>query len=101
MSVASEKIPNSSIGSSLNKARNRFESIERKNTEMRQKCKEIPNQFQEYKVKFNDLNEWMNAVDVSVDKLLKGLLNDEEFEREKLIFQVSILLSDCWASTIE
>lgn len=90
MSVASEKIPSSSIGSSLNRARNRFESIEGKNTEMRRKCKEIPNQFREYKVKFNDLDEWMNAVDVSVDRLLKGLLNDEEFEREKSIFEVSV-----------
>jgi len=35
----------------------------------------------------------MNAVDVSVERLLKGLLNDEEFEKEKSIFQVYVKLN--------
>jgi len=90
MSVESKKISNPSIDSSLNKSINRFESIEKRTAEMRQKCKQIPNQFEDYKSKFNNLEKWMNAVDISVEKLLKGLLNDEEFEFEKAIFQVNI-----------
>lgn len=90
MSVESKKISNPSIDSSLNKSINRFESIEKRTAEMRQKCKQIPNQFEDYKSKFNNLEKWMDAVDVSVEKLLKGLLNDEEFEFEKSIFQVNI-----------
>jgi len=90
MSVESKKISNPSIDTSLNKSINRFESIEKRTTEMRQKCKQIPNQFEDYKSKFNNLEKWMDAVDVSVEKLLKGLLNDEEFEFEKSIFQVNI-----------
>lgn len=92
MNVIGKKIPNSSIDSNLNKAITRFESIEEKKIEMRQKCKQIPNQFQDYKSKFNDLEQWMNSVDISVERLLKELLNDEEFEKEKLIFQVCILV---------
>lgn len=90
MTIASKKIQNSSIDSSLNKVISRFESIESKNTEMRRKYKEIPDQFRDYKAKFNDLEQWMNAVDASVERLLQGLSNDEEFEKEKAIFQVII-----------
>lgn len=90
MSIESKKISNPSIDSSLNKSIYRFESIEKRTAEMRQKCKQIPNQFEDYKSKFNNLEKWMDAVDVSVEKLLKGLLNDEEFEFEKSIFQVNI-----------
>jgi len=93
MSVESKKISNPSIDSSLNKSINRFESIENRTAEMRKKCKQIPNQFEDYKSKFNNLEKWMDAVDVSVNKLLKGLLNDEEFEFEKSIFQVNILFN--------
>lgn len=90
MTIASKKISNPLINSSLSKSINRFENIEKRTTEMRQKCKQIPNQFQDYKFKFEDLQKWMDAVDVSVERLLKGLLNDEEFEKEKSIFQVSL-----------
>jgi len=90
MSAESKKISNPSIDSSLIKCINRFESIENRTGEMRQKCKQIPNQFQDYKSKFNNLEKWMNAVDISVERLLKGLLNDEEFEKEKSIFQVNV-----------
>lgn len=89
MTVASKIIAHPSLELTLNKSINRFESIEKRNTEMRQKCKQIPNQLQDYKSKFNDLEKWMNAVDISVQRLLKGLLNDEEFEKEKSIFQVN------------
>jgi predicted nuclease with TOPRIM domain len=89
MTVASKIIANPSLDSTLNKSINRFKNIEKRNIEMRQKCKQIPNQFQDYKSKFNDIEKWMNAVDISVQRLLKGLLNDEEFEKEKFIFQVN------------
>lgn len=90
MSVESKNILNPSINSSLIKSINRFESIEKRTAEIRQKCKQIPSQFQDYKFKFNNLEKWMNAVDISVERLLKGLLNDEEFEKEKSIFQVNV-----------
>lgn len=80
------------IDSSLNKSIIRFGNLEKRTTEMRQKFKQIPDQFQDYKHKFNDLEKWMNAVDISVERLLKGLLNDEEFEKEKSIFQVNLYL---------
>lgn len=90
MKIASKKISVSSIDSSLNKSINRFENIEKRIAEMRQTCKQIPNQFNDYKTKFDNLEKWMSAVDLSVERLLKGLLNDDEFEKEKLIFQVNI-----------
>lgn len=88
MTIVSKKVPNPSIDLSLNKSFNRYEIIEKRFTEIRQKCKQIPNQFHDYQIKFNDLERWMNAVDLSVERLLKGLLNDDEFEQEKSIFQV-------------
>jgi len=91
MNVASKKLFNTPVDSSLDKSINRFESLEKRTAEMKQKCKQIPNQFKDYKAKFTDLEKWMNAVDVSVERLLKGLLNDEEFEEEKSIFQVNII----------
>lgn len=90
MSIANKKLFNTPVDLNLDKSINRFESLERRTTEIRQKCKQIPNQLQDYKAKFTDLEKWMNAVDISVERLLKGLLNDEEFEKEKSIFQVNI-----------
>lgn len=88
MNVASQKSKNSTVNSSLSKSIERNENVEKRVLDIRQKCKQIPNQFQDYKAKFNNLEKWMNAVDVSVERLLKGLLKDEEFEKEKSIFQV-------------
>lgn len=90
MTIATKKTPNSTIDSILKKSINRFESLDKIITEMKQNCKQIPNQLRDYKAKFNNLEKWMNAVDFSVEKLLKGLLNDEEFEKEKCVFQVYI-----------
>lgn len=90
MTIASQKSKNSSVDSNVKKSIDRIENIEKRVIEIRQKCKQIPNQFEDYKAKFNDLEKWMNAVDVSVERLLKGLLKDEEFEKEKSIFQVFI-----------
>lgn len=92
MTIVSKQLPDSSVNSNLNKSISRYENIEKRTTEMRQKCKEIPNQLKDYKAKFIDLEQWMDAVDVSVERLLKGLLNDEEFEKEKSIFQVNFEL---------
>jgi len=88
MMITSKEATNSSIDININKSISRFENIEKRTTEMRLTCKEIPNQFHDYKYKFDDLEKWMNAVDVSVERLLKGLLNDDEFEKEKSMFQV-------------
>lgn len=32
--------------------------------------------------------QWMDAVDISIKNLLKELATDEEFEKEKAVFQV-------------
>jgi len=89
--MVSKKLSNAPVDSSLDKSINRFENLEKKTAEMREKCKKIPNQLQDYKAKFTDLEKWMDAVDVSVERLLKGLLTDEEFEEEKSTFQVNII----------
>lgn len=90
MIINSKKISNSSNDLNLTKSINRFEIIEKRFTEMRQKCKEIPNQLRDYQIKFNDLENWMTAIQISTERLLNGILNEEEFEKEKSVFQVNI-----------
>lgn len=90
MITNSKKISNSSNDLNLTKSINRFEIIEKRFTEMRQKCKEIPNQLRDYQIKFNDLENWMTAIQISTERLLNGILNEEEFEKEKSVFQVNI-----------
>lgn len=90
MIIDSKKIANSSVDLNLTKSINRFEIIEKRLTEIRQKCKQIPDQLHDYQIKFNDLEKWMDAVQSSTERLLKGLSNEEEFEKEKSIFQVNI-----------
>lgn len=49
---------------------------------------QIPDQWKNYHQKFVQIERWMDTVDQSLGRLTKELNSLEEFEREKLIFQV-------------
>lgn len=53
---------------------------------------QIPDQWKNYRQKFSQIENWMNNVEVSLSRLTKELNSLEEFEREKLVFQVSSIL---------
>jgi nesprin-1 len=50
---------------------------------------QIPDQWKNYRQKFSQIEKWMDNVEVSLGCLTKELNSLEEFEREKLVFQVS------------
>lgn len=54
---------------------------------------QIPDQWKNYRHKFSQIQKWMDNVEVSLGRLTKELNSLEEFEREKLVFQVSILFA--------
>ncbi|XP_024081429.1 nesprin-1 [Cimex lectularius] len=47
----------------------------------------IPDQWEAYRLKFAELEKWMDTVDNSIKNLLKELATAEEFEKERHIFQ--------------
>lgn len=49
---------------------------------------QIPDQWKNYHQKFAHISQWMDNVEESLGRLTKELNSFEEFEREKLIFQV-------------
>lgn len=49
---------------------------------------QIPDQWKNYRQKFSQIQMWMDNVEVSLGRLTKELNSMEEFEREKIIFQV-------------
>lgn len=54
---------------------------------------QIPDQWKNYRQKFSQIQRWMDNVEVSLGRLTKELNSLEEFEREKLVFQVSFIAS--------
>lgn len=52
---------------------------------------QIPDQWKNYRQKFSQIQKWMDNVEISLGRLTKELNSLEEFEREKLVFQVSEL----------
>lgn len=53
---------------------------------------QIPDQWKNYRQKFSQIQKWMDNVEVSLSRLAKELNSLEEFEREKKVFQVSLML---------
>lgn len=52
---------------------------------------QIPDQWKTYRMKFTQIEKWMDSVDVCLANLTRELNSLEEFEKEKLVFQVSII----------
>lgn len=50
---------------------------------------QIPDQWKNYRQKFVQTEKWMDNVEVSLSNLMKEMNTMEEFEKEKIIFQVS------------
>ena len=52
---------------------------------------QIPDQWKTYRQKFSQIENWMDNVETSLSRLSKELDSMEEFEKEKVVFQVRIL----------
>lgn len=53
---------------------------------------QIPDQWKNYRIKFTQISNWMDSVEIALGNLTRELNSLEEFEREKLIFQVIKIL---------
>lgn len=52
---------------------------------------QIPDQWKNYRNKFAQIQKWMDNVEISLSQLTRELSSFEEFEHEKLVFQVSFI----------
>lgn len=59
---------------------------------MRKTLQQIPTQWDFYHEKFGDMIKWMDTVDGSLKNIIKEVNSMDEFERERVVFQVSLLL---------
>lgn len=57
--------------------------------EMQKLLCQVPIQWQNYHTKFDTMNTWMNTVDTALKSIVQEVSTSEEFEKERLVFQVS------------
>lgn len=57
--------------------------------EMQKLLRQVPIQWENYRSKFNAMSNWMNTVDNTLMSIVKEVNTSEEFEKERLVFQVS------------
>lgn len=60
--------------------------------ELQKKLHQIPVQWDIYHEKFNAMNSWMDTVDRSLKSIVQEVNTSEEFEKERLVFQVRVFL---------
>lgn len=77
-----------SLEESVEKAQQQWKNINIKIENLRQHLEQIPEKWQAYHDKFNEMNKWMDGVDNALKNILNDVNTMEEFEREKAIFQV-------------
>ncbi|KAK3930234.1 Nesprin-1 [Frankliniella fusca] len=76
-----------SLSESQQRAQALWEGVLARVNEFTQTLKNIPDQWTAYRSKFTDMVRWMDAVDRSLENVLKDLLTIEEFESERAVFQ--------------
>lgn len=78
-----------SLDQAYDNAKSQWQLLSNKLGDMRQTLQQIPAQWQGYHLKFNDMVDWMNGVDQSLKNIVNEVNTMEEFEKEKVVFQVS------------
>lgn len=83
-------IPNGQhMVNATNQAKTRWEEINKRVDELGVSLNKIPEQWENYKRQFQNMVEWMNMVDDSLKSITTEVETMEQFEKEKIIFQVS------------
>lgn len=78
------------LKTAFKQAEQQWEMIAERVEEMRKTLQQIPAQWDFYRQKFNEMTSWMNTVDDSLKNIIKEVNSMEEFERERIVFQVCI-----------
>lgn len=78
-----------SLENILQNANIKWSNITNRIEEMQKLLRQVPMQWENYRSKFDAMNSWMNTVDSTLKSIVKEVNTSEEFEKERLIFQVS------------
>lgn len=73
----------------LQTANNKWLNVKSGIDELQLVLRQIPIQWDNYHSKFNATCSWMDTVDKTLESILKEVGTSEEFEKERLVFQVS------------
>lgn len=78
-----------SLKNSVENAERQWESVSNRIDDMRKTLQQIPNQWDNYHDKFNSMISWMDNVDRTLKTIVREVDTQEEFERERMVFQVN------------
>lgn len=83
-----------SLENVLQNANTKWLNIKSKLEDLQKLLHQVPVQWGNYHSKFEAMNNWMNTVDNTLKSIVQEVGTSEEFEKERLVFQVSIYLYD-------
>lgn len=79
-----------SLDQAYNTAKSQWDQVNGKLADIRETLQQIPAQWTGYHEKFNEMINWMNHVDKTLKNIVNEVNSMEEFEKEKVVFQVSL-----------
>lgn len=71
----------------------KWDALKHRLDDIQHKLHQIPVQWQLYREKYAAMEAWMNDVDRTLKSIVQEVTSNEEFERERLVFQVSFFRS--------
>lgn len=80
-----------SLEEAVRRCEQEWESTVHRVEHFRQQLQRIPAKWDAYRDKFREMERWMDHVDKTMDSIVREVDSAEAFEREKTIFQVSLL----------
>lgn len=80
-----------SLENILQNANNKLINVKGQIDELVQVLRQVPVQWENYHTKFEAMSTWMSHVDQALKSIVQEVSTSEEFEKERLIFQVCIL----------
>lgn len=78
-----------SLENILQNANIKWSNLTNRIGDMQKVLSQIPVQWQNYQTKFNTMSSWMDTVDKTLKSIVQEVSTSEEFEKERLVFQVS------------
>lgn len=79
-----------SLTNGFKNAEQQWERVAARIEDMRKTLQQIPTQWDFYREKFAEMVSWMDTVDDTLKSIINEVNSMEEFERERIVFQVSL-----------
>lgn len=85
----SEKKPDdASLKESFDKNQSQWNSTLSNINRLRNQLDQVPEKWSKYREQYQDMTKWMDKVDHNIKNLFKNAKTFEDFEKEKVTFQV-------------